>query len=330
MNRKIFIFAIVALAAFGGCHKQLVTDVPAHSQGMVVGVKTETASMPKFTFLFWHKADFYRGLSSADIPYFVASTGQTGSYVDAMTVAEGTSEYRLYNTGKMYPDNYGIAVCTGYAPYNELTPADNACSSLSVAAPGTTDVLVARNYLEGSSVYPFEGTVEFVHPQIQLTVQARLAETMAKYIKGVSFSVGGENLLKGLQWDNASKMYQPSAWHDAVWTSKVEGRYLNKGEERELGTVLVIPEADAEDFLMTSIDLTISGLIANTNQEAGTPFTMNVTADLTGADGGGLALGDSYEVLLLFDEDQIEITAVKVPWEEGGNVLVPIHPIPQN
>ena len=60
MNRKIFIFAIVALAAFGGCHKQLVTDVPAHSQGMVVGVKTETASLPKVTFLFWHQAYFYR------------------------------------------------------------------------------------------------------------------------------------------------------------------------------------------------------------------------------------------------------------------------------
>ena len=36
-----------------------------------------------------------------------------------------------------------------------------------------------------------------------------------------------------------------------------------------------------------------------------------------------------YEILLLFDEDQIEITASKVPWQEGGNVLVPVHPIPE-
>jgi predicted enzyme related to lactoylglutathione lyase len=69
-------------------------------------------------------------------------------------------------------------------------------------------------------------------------------------------------------------------------------------------------------------------LIANTEAEAGTDFKMEVTADLTNAQGGGLTLGDSYEILLYFDEDQIEITASKVPWEEGGNILVPIHPIP--
>ena len=80
---------------------------------------------------------------------------------------------------------------------------------------------------------------------------------------------------------------------------------------------------------MKSIDLTISGLIANTNSEAGSPFSMTVTADLSGVTGGGLCLGDSYKILLLFDEDQIEITAVAVPWQEGGNVLIPIHPIPQ-
>ena len=109
---------------------------------------------------------------------------------------------------------------------------------------------------------------------------------------------------------------------------KTTTRLLNKSDNKLLGTVLVVPKESDQNLLMTSIDLNIFGLIANTEAEAGTDFKMEVTADLTNAQGGGLTLGDSYEILLYFDEDQIEITASKVPWEEGGNILVPIHPIP--
>jgi hypothetical protein len=188
--------------------------------------------------------------------------------------------------------------------------------------------VVPQNYLEGSSIYPFRDNLEFFHPQIQLTVDAKLAETMAKYIKNVKFTVNGANLLSALSWDVESDRYMPSERATSSWSSLVMSEYLNKSEEKTLGTVLVVPKESDDDFLMTSIEISLDGFISNTNTEDGAPFNMSVTADLSGVTGGGLTLGDSYKIHLLFDEDQIEITAVRVPWEEGGNVLVPIHPIP--
>jgi hypothetical protein len=327
MKRRMHILAIVVLAAIAGCQKQGshdVPEIPEEARQMTVRVKS-SESEPKFTFLFWEKDHFDNGLQNATAPYFVATpTGEPGSYEE---IADRPGETD-YNTGRAYPDNYGIVMCTGYGPYAEIEPSDEKHSILEVKYPGSTDVLVARNFLEGSSLYPFQGNLEFQHPQIQLTIRAKLADGMAKYIKGVSFSVGGENLLSALKWDGTQKQYMPSGRHNADWKSETNSEYRNKSDNKLLGTVLVVPKESDQNLLMTSIDLNIFGLIANTEAEAGTDFKMEVTADLTNAQGGGLTLGDSYEILLYFDEDQIEITASKVPWEEGGNILVPIHPIP--
>ncbi len=303
--------AIVLLAALAGCERQPMPELPEDAPVMSINVKSG-AEDPRFTFLFWNYVDFNAGLSGKT-PYHVAAPDkEIGSY-----------ENKQYNTGRVYPKNYGMAVCTGYGPYNALTP-NNDYTRLSVASPGTTDALVSQNYLEGSSLAPFSGVLEFFHPQIQLTVKAKLAEGMAKYIKNVSFSVGSENLLTSLEWDSTKKQYLPSSERGSTrWTSAELNEQLNKSDSKVLGTVLVVPGASEE--MMSSIDIAVSGLIANTGSEAGTHFTMGLTASLAET----LTLGDSYEILLLFDEDQIEITASKVPWQEGGNVLVPIHPIPE-
>lgn len=344
MNRKWYIYALFVLAAMTGCRKQIMPDaipvLPEETKEMVISVKSD-APDPKFTFLFWHKEDFDRGLSDANQgiarPYHVSEpTGDIGDYTEPDAATGPSSEKKKdYNTGRIYPENYGIAVCTGYGPYDGVTPVKRTYlpvettdySVLNVKYPGVTDVVVSQNSLEGSSIYPFEGNLEFFHPQIKLTVDAKLAETMAKYIRNVSFTVNGDNLLSALAWDAGSDRYLPSARAAESWSGPVS-EYLNKSEQKPLGTVLVVPESD-DGFLMTSIEISLDGLISNTDTEDGTPFNMSVTADFSGVTGGGLTLGDSYEIHLLFDEDQIEITAVKVPWEEGGNVLVPIHPLPE-
>lgn len=312
-----------------------VPVLPEESQEMVINVKSDVPD-PKFTFLFWHQEDFVRGLKNENQglaqPYHIAEpTGNIGDYEYKVGTTEATSQDNDYNTGRIYPENYGVAVCTGYGPYTGVVPSkDNSgmtdYSTLDITNPGTTDVLVAQNFLEGSSLFPFRGNLEFFHPQIKLTVDAKLAETMAKYIRNVSFSVNGANLLSALSWDVESDCYMPSERATSSWSSPVMSEYLNKQEPKPLGTVLVVPQESDDNYRMESIDISLSGTIANSDTEEGSLFTMSVTADLS--EDGGLTLGDSYEIHLLFDEDQIEITAVKVPWEEGGNVLVPIHPIP--
>jgi hypothetical protein len=311
MDRRLYILVVVLFAALTGCVKQPMPGLPEDAPVMSINVKSG-ADDPDFTFLFWNEADFNAGLAGKT-PYHVAGPDQEiGAY-----------ESEKYNTGRVYPKNYGVAICTGYAPYNGLV-ANSDYTELSVYDPGNTDVLVSRNFLEGSSLSPFSGALEFFHPQIQLTVKAKLAGSMAKYIKDVSFSVGPENLMSSLLWNDSEKKYLPSTNRGASsWTSAVLNEQLNKSDSKPLGTVLVIPEPSETE--MTSIDIAVSGRIANTGSEAGTHFTMGLTAGL----GSSLALGDSYEILLLFDEDQIEITASKVPWQEGGNVLVPVHPIPE-
>lgn len=347
MKGKLYIFALFVLAALTGCRKQAVPDVvpllPEGAPEMVISVKAD-APEPKFTFLFWHKEDFDRGLSDANQgiarPYHVSEpTGNIGEYTepDAST-NEPSGEKKDYNTGRVYPDSYGIAVCTGYGPYDGVKPATRTdmpvettdYSVLNVAEPpGVTDVVVSQNYLEGSSIYPFDGNLEFFHPQIQLTVRATLAQTMAKHIKNVSFTVNKDNLLKSLKWSTGqSPKYLPSQERpDNDWTSTVLNENINSSDKKLIGTVYVVPD---EGLTMESMDLTISGEIGNAAGGPYTPFSMTVPVAFKDDHGNDLTLelNDSYEILLIFDEDQIEITAAKVPWEEGGNVLVPIHPIP--
>ena len=348
MNRKWYIYALFVLAALTGCRKQPVPDaipvLPEETKEMVISVKSD-APDPKFTFLFWHKEDFDRGLKAEDgslvQPYHVSKpTGNIGDYMEPnASTNEPTSEKNDYNTGRIYPENYGIAVCTGYGPYDGVTPATRTnmpvetpdYSVLNVTYPGVTDVVVSQNSLEGSSIYPFYGNLEFFHPQIQLTVKAKLTTTMAKFIKNVSFTVGKDNLMKSLSWSGEVKGYRPSSERpENGWTSATLEEQINSSDEKVIGTVNVVPLPSAEEWTMKSINLTITGEIGNTVDGSYSEFTMDVPAFFKDSSDNELTLelNDSYIILLLFDEDQIEITAVKVPWEEGGNVLVPIHPIP--
>lgn len=333
MNRRWYIFALVVLAALTGCRKEVVPgDVPVlpeETPEMVISVRSETPQ-PKFTFMFWHKEDFDKGLmkgSERAAPYYVASPdGNINDYEEPVVSTDNKNDY---NTGKSYPENYGIAVCTGYAPYDGLTP-DEHYQTLTVAHPGVTDVLVARNVLEGSAIFPFSGNLEFIHSQIQLTVYATLASTMTKYIKDVSFTIDKENLLSSLVWNADVNGYRPSELRPSNgWTSQTLNEQVNSSDDKLLGMVYVVPLSSSDDWTMKSIDLTISGKIGNTTDGSYSPFTMTVPAAFKDGSGNDLTLelNDSYEIYLIFDEDQIEITAVKVPWEEGGNVLVPIHPI---
>lgn len=347
MKGKLYISALFVMAALTGCRKQVVPDVvpvlPEEAREMVISVKAD-APEPKFTFLFWHKEDFDRGLLDANQgvaqPYHVSEpTGDIGDYIEQEATTNEPSEKRNdYNTGRVYPDSYGIAICTGYGPYDGVTPATRTdmpvettdYSVLNVTEPGVTDVVVSQNYLEGSSIYPFDGNLEFFHPQIQLTVYATLASTMTKYIKDVSFSVDKDNLLSSLVWNDDVKGYRPSDERPVEgWSSGTLNEQINSSDKKQIGKVNVVPRI-YEGWDMESIDITVKGEIGNAVDGEYSSFTMTVPAafkdnsdnDLT------LELNDSYEIYLIFDEDQIEITAAKVPWEEGGNVLVPIHPIP--
>lgn len=348
MKGRLYIFALFVLAALTGCRKQIMPDaipvLPEETKEMVISVKSD-APDPKFTFLFWHKEDFDRGLSDANQgiarPYHVSEpTGNIGDYTEpGASTNESSGEKKDYNTGRIYPENYGIAVCTGYGPYDGVKPAELKdrpvvtldYSVLNIDVPGVTDVVVSQNYLEGSSIYPFRGNLEFFHPQIQLTVKAKLTTTMAKFIKNVSFTVGKDNLMKSLSWSGEVKGYRPSSERpENGWTSSTLEEQINSSDEKVIGTVYVVPLPSAEEWTMKSINLTIKGEIGNTVDGSYSEFTMDVPAFFKDSSDNELTLelNDSYIILLLFDEDQIEITAVKVPWKEGGNVLVPIHPIP--
>lgn len=328
---------LLALVALTGCRKQAVPDDgPAHpeeSQEMVIGVKSNTPDS-KFTFLFWHKEDFDRGLLNPNYgpaaPYCVSSpSGNIGDYI----------EDNKYNTGRVYPENYGIAVCTGFGPYREVYRQESTTEDdyryLSVSEPGVTDVVVSENYLEGSSLLPFSGDLKFFHPQIRLSVFAKTASTMTKYIKDLSFTIDKDNLLSSLAWSPAQKGYRPSIERpQSNWTSGELNEHINSSDEKKIGSVYVVPSPSSVDWEMSSIDLTISGKIGISNA-VGSPYSdFNMTVPVIFKDAYDnnltLKLNDSYEIYLIFDEDQIEVTAVKVPWEEGGNVLVPIHPIPES
>ncbi len=324
MCRRTTILILVLLAAVACSRKQDAyggAGLRDDGQDMTVRVKAGEED-PKFTFLFWEKSVFDSGIASK--PYHVSEpTGEIDSYQEVSASDNSTD----FHTGRAYPENYEIAVCTGYAPYGSVYPAvSDDYTKLSVSGSGSTDVLVSRNYLEGSSIFPFSGNLYFFHPQIMLVVKAKLKPDMAKYIKEVTFSVGADNLLTSLQWDEDEKCYLPTSERGhSTWTSKVIAQQqINSSDEKVIGRTYVIPSTSESDGKMNGIDIVVSGSISDSIDGDYVDFSMSVPVHFSD---DPLELNDSYELLLLFDEDQIEISALEIPWEVGGNILVPVHPI---
>jgi hypothetical protein len=308
------------------------------------------------TFVFWlatdyDKTDWTKAPDEAPELYLVAKAGeQVDSY-----------EESPYNTGGLYPKSNAGLYASGYAPADWLEPNDS-YSSLSIKGltadnVGTWDIYVASNTLYGSSKNPFDAQdaerMKFIHAQSKLTITAQLQEKMRKYVRNVKITIpavttsdesngvgGVGQLMKGLilKPDGSGQSYVADCWlstdTDAKdFHSNAKNTLLYKEDE-----TVIIPEVFIMPGLYGIKMHVYAELRDAVNSTTFEKLDQDVYVDFTGLDRSSeedvkagrsdsrLYAGESYKITLLFADDVLEAAGMKMLWQNGGQISVPIYP----
>lgn len=310
----------------------------------------DAASDASPAFLFYRTSELVaESYQLSDLtPYCVRLPGSIDSYKESP-----------YDTGINYPENNNSVMATGYAPYNVFTPmatvlnptdeqpasADYSTLTLTssdVVLPGKVDVLVAQELEEGSSLRPFTQTksLTFGHAQSKLLFKARRDNGVQKFFKNVVVTIGGKYLLKELKWgktaDETPYCYKASAaFNDEVRCEIGPGETESQlqagaGSERTIGELYIYPGLQQITF---SLRATMANNVKDFDDVTKTKEVTSSAVEVTFVDAQQpitLQAGDSYEVILVFQEDKIELVGRKMPWEDGGNIIIPVYPLPDN
>lgn len=319
-----------ALLLAVSCSRGADELMPSTAEKMImdIAVKSADASAGTPVFIFWDEAYFSIDDFGGKAPYHVSyPTGVTDAYDEVK-----------YNTGKDYPGSYRAVKATGYAP-STLARKNDGWTEMTLGTShetGKTDVLVAAEAIQGSSLRPFDEKMEFIHAQIRFTAKAELSETMAKAMKDVTLEVNGKHFMSGLRWSNARKRYVPTTFTDeSEWIMLGKTEYqLSSDRLESIGDFLYISAPEGQTVL-TELLVRIRGKIADDNVGLNNnpiDFEVTTTVAVEAVDGSDnpveVGENDSYELTLTFDEDRIEISGNAMPWTDGGNIIVPVRPLP--
>lgn len=335
MKRRIIpiIVCILVLSLFSGCSSDSgQPEVPATPMciNAVTDTRAEGGSTDTPVFLFW-RASKLTGVGydiSQVTPYCV--TQPTGSIDDY--------EKTQWDTGINYPENNLPVLATGYCPSTLMPSDDYVTLTVPEGQEGKVDVLVAREMVQGSSLSPYiykednEKSLQFIHAQSMLVFKARRGEGVKKYFKEVYVTAGGSELVSTFAWNETDQYYkaQNEAQKECTIGPGETTTQLSdaSGQESEVGSIYIMPDKN-------DIKVSVKAVMANSQTDlSDSNKTKEVTATSVisfideNKKGITLAEGDRYEITLVFQEDKIELIGRKLPWEEGGNIVIPIYPLP--
>lgn len=327
-----------------GCNSE--TEQPEVSAiPMLINATTETradsdgsTSTETPVFLFWRASDMIGNhYNVAPIsPYCVSKpSGAIDNYKETP-----------WDTGYKYPENNLSVLATGYFPQT-LTISGN-YATLTIPEPGKTDVMVARTMIEGSSLSPYTYkednslSLQFIHAQTRIDFKAIRHLTMKKRVRNVHITMHEEYLPYQLTWipDEKESRY-------TVSSSNPTQRYKIEGAAEQLSAQTSGSDKNAQSSpigfiyikpLQAEMKITVRAEMSNYDNftplaEVTTEVTIpldNIPKETGSTETALLQAGDSYEITLVFQEDKIELTGRKLPWEEGGNILIPLYPLPDN
>lgn len=322
-----------------GCSSEDVsTEIPATP--MLINATTETRMDGNNTetpvFLFWKASELISNNYNL--------TNQSPYCVSKPTAGIDTYKEKQWDTGYNYPENNLSVLATGYFPQT-LNTEDN-YQTMTIPVPGKTDVMVAQKMVEGSSLSPYtfqedhSSSLQFVHTQTLLIFKAIRHATMKKFVRNVKITMAQEHLPYQLVWraDGLNSCYQVSSKADPQNPYSIKGASDQLSAQDEatdqrslIGSIFIKP-------LSESITITVESEMSNNQGFSSSAITsIETTIDLTNIpkeenseEKALLQAGDKYEITLVFQEDKIELVGRKLPWEEGGNILIPVYPLSQN
>lgn len=344
MKRVYMITALVAaLAALTACNrsgmdeaKNLIrigsmdmsdTDAPTR------GAAPNRALQPMF--LFWTEGNFNSATASAPDFFVRTPEGEIDTY-----------KTTTYKTGVYYPIQNKTIYATGFAPapgdgylsfategdYSKFIIPANPAGTYPDDEYGVMDILSApRISATDSNPFTVANPLQFSHAQTKLFFDAKLADTMNKFVKEVKVNFPSTLVPRTLEWSASDGRYVVKGVEDGdditlfnYWTD--DGTTLSSDKRanetilhgtssinfEHLGYTYAVPPGDHMDFTVTFklSDTPIDPVWRDVD--------IPVSLDLDNT----LQAGDAYRIYLVIDAYDIELSAVKVDWVDGGYISI--------
>ena len=325
------------LLLFAACDNK---DLPIDAEGdfirlysmanQPVGAEAGESGQQKAVLLFWELDDFNDG--AYGLPFLVAKPEQ------------GINAYQTtpFNTHKFYPPKDNILAAVGYSPQELVSSTANGKEdfvelTLPVGKHGpTTDLLTSVSPMYGSASNPFDKagrneTLKFMHAQSKVTFKAKLKESMDLAIRNVRIELDPIVVTGSLEWNGTAKKYVTKAGTEAFSFGQVDtSTPLTKGTPADVGTVYLLAG-------LTKVPVKITVDKSDDNFKSSQTTTFPAVLDFTisrdasvstdqDKEANRLYAGEAYTFTLFFDRSTLTLVGKMVPWEEGGQISIPIYP----
>lgn len=230
----------------------------------------------------------------------------------------------------------------------------------------TEDVWIADKSLLGSTYNPFDRAMSFVHATTRITFKAMLAQGMQSEIRNVVISIPESEVLYNMTWQyytNGERLEDCRYWPDIYNREEdylklsddeqkaLTRRLTNDPDNTKVGYAALLPtysmvkilgfeKADLGTYYLrpeqSQVLINVHAIMYTTVDGDETAPAVSSSYDVIkmpisfGVDEKGLPVvlhaGDQYEITLLFNNVEIELSGRKLEFKDGGNVYIPIQP----
>lgn len=316
----------------------LYSEMSPAAEGDTGEATQEVASSDDAVFLFWDFGDILSG-NLTPAPLFVKMPEEN--------ISSYARPNAPYNTGERYPDGNRRILATGYAP-STLEPdtredgsTDYERLSIPESGYGITDILTSVEPIVASAALPFDRdngeTLEFMHAQSQVSFAAKLDEYMGKYLQNVRIKLDPSLVATRVEWNRDRSMYIPMSQEGSQETYTVEQTdeyQLTKENPLDIGMAYIVPEK-------TALPVTITVERSESSNGPWEDVTFSATLLFSierdsvndpwdeGKNDNTLYANEAYKFTIVFGEEGIELVGRRCKWENGGYIIVPIYPLPE-
>ncbi len=326
----------ILLLVFLGCSKT-ETEQPSDPSTIALSscltrATAETAESTELDsplFIFWKASKFDADPQDLAVP-FIAQTpsGKIDDYQESQ-----------YNTFVSYPTDDELIYASGFwpAPVTSGTgltfSASNNYTSFDVPDEwvGKKDILVVRDVRTGrkSAHFSVLEPLQFIHSQAQISINAKLASNMSKYVKNVRVEFTNASRPERLVWNQLAGRYILEGGRTSsrlvTDAGDTEEFQLSKDRTQHVDNIFIVPTSanhvtvNIKFWMADDADGFQKGIY--TEEESGDMDIYFVDGDNNYIN---LGAGDSYYLTLEFGVSYIYLYGRLKAWEDGGYVTIPI------
>jgi hypothetical protein len=324
--------ALMVACSFAAC--STVTDEDTSSVMMELNTAPQSTATSKAA----SRAD--ADVVPGKVLFFTGSAmGTFYHYSDIADLNSYTTAKGKYNTGYTYPSDASTVYALGYAPYDANTIAcssDYSTLTLTDDNAGIVDVMTSNSVITGSKDVIFADELDYGHTLTKITFVAMRDATMENIRKvyDVELTIPASYMPNKWVWNTTDSKYELSTTTRSKDRTLVYAGYLPEtGVEYPLGVLYVKLDSSNKGVILKGITdvLKAKFLHVGNTEDKTVQFSSNLPEGIQLYDAAGTTAitnpqpGEAYKVIFSFTNDSFILKAVKVDWEQGSLITIPVN-----